>query len=433
MAIPTDILSEAKKLKEKYKYSSDPSVVRNPDGSLNFDDDKMDCSEFVLRSVKAATPSLYAKLIEKVAGNKDGGNTKTIQKGIKEIEGISDLTKLKQDNPLIGDWILWKDHIELMQDITAGGRYITLGANGRAGGDVPKNIDSSNFDKVKAIAANFLGIWTPRLSSSVLRNGASEEKLMMDVSFAPAGPIGDLKTAVHLRTNNPNATRIATPPAGQAYPLFEGEAMPFNTSNDANIKIKNISTIIDYLGVSKATNLRYIANGNDTFCNIYAYDVCYLMGFDIGNYYIPRVWWNKEAIKLIKNGQPQVPVYAKTVIELNANDLYDWFIEFGPGFGWLKETDPNALQEYVNSTGNIGIIVGKKPGGHGHITVVVPEQSAQPAGVFKAIRDAAGKVVNPLQSQAGRRNFEYGQLTNGTKPWFTASDHITAMYIFNQF
>ena len=98
MSLPQDILTEGKKLKEQFKYTSDPHVVRNSDGSLNFDDDKMDCSEFFLKTVRNTSPELYLKLIEKLPGNKEGGNTKTIQKGIEDIEGLTDLTDLKQDN-----------------------------------------------------------------------------------------------------------------------------------------------------------------------------------------------------------------------------------------------------------------------------------------------------------------------------------------------
>jgi hypothetical protein len=249
---------------------------------------------------------------------------------------------------------------------------------------------------------------------------------------APAGPVSDLHTPVHLRDDNSAATLVAVPPDGQAFPVNEGDAMPVNTSNDANIKIGKIKEVITFLAVSDPAHLRYKPFGGNTFCNIYAYDLSFLMGRDLNQYFIPRVWWNNAAVTNITNGIPQLPSISATLKEMTANDLYDWFDKFGGNFGWLKQNDLTALQEAVNSTGDIGVIVGKKPGSHGHITIIVPEQAATPAGVFQAIRDAAGKVINPLQSQAGARNFEFGNSTIGGLPWFTTGGHISAFYVFNQ-
>jgi hypothetical protein len=249
--------------------------------------------------------------------------------------------------------------------------------------------------------------------------------------LAPVVPVSNLQTPVHLRDNNPEATLVATPPNGQAFPLNEVN-MPVNTSNDANIKISKIKQIIAFLAVSDPAHLRYKPSGGNTFCNIYAYDLSYLMGRDLNQYFIPRVWWNNAAVTNLTNGIPQIPSIPATLKEMTANDLYDWFDKFGGNFGWLKQNDLTALQEAVNSTGDIGVIVGKKPGSHGHITIIVPEQAATPAGVFQAVRDTAGKVVNPLQSQAGARNFEFGNSTIGGLPWFNAGGHISAFYVFIQ-
>lgn len=447
MSLPQDILIEAKKLKEKFKYTSDPKVVRNPDGSLNFDDDKMDCSEFFLKTVKNVNADLYSKLIEKMPGGKEGGNTKTIQKGIKEIEGITNLTELKQDNPEVSDWLLWQGHIEMVQEITTAGRIITLGANGKTNDAVPKNIDFKNFDSAKKMAADFLGVWTPKLSNELsLLARVQQLELMMgelssrfpaglfnqnevadaDVAF---GPVSDLKTPVDLKKDNVNASMEAAPPQGQAFPLYQGTNMPFNTSNDSTEKIKSFTRIINFLKVSNAAHKRYYPGDGKTFCNIYVYDLCYLLGAAINKFYVPRVWWTDAAVNQINNGNPQTPVYGITLREMSANDLHHWFQVFGDNFGWVAQSDLDALQQQVNTTGNPGIIVGKKVGSHGHITVVVPEPSV-PGGAIKAVRNTQNKVINPLQSQAGANNFEFGSSTIQGKPWFTI-DHLSAFYIFN--
>jgi hypothetical protein len=245
-------------------------------------------------------------------------------------------------------------------------------------------------------------------------------------------PIGDLKTPVHLRTNNPQAALEAPPPNGQPFPPNEAGVMPFNGSTDTGQKISNLRTIVTFLGVNDPSHLRYKPGGGKTFCNIYAYDLAYLMGRDIGRYFIPRVWWMDAAATNIENGIPQVPSVGATLREMTANDLHDWFDSFGGNFGWVRMDDLDQLQNSVNTTGDIGVLVGKKAVGHGHITIVVPEQTPDPAGSFSAARNSAGKVINPLQSQAGAANFEFGHSTIGGLPWFNTDGHVSDFYIWRQ-
>ncbi|MEJ1242529.1 hypothetical protein WBG78_30555 [Chryseolinea sp. T2] len=166
MSLAIQILNEGISKKEKFKYALND--VRAADGSLNFDDDKMDCSEFFLSCVKSVSSELYTKLTEKLANGKVGGNTKTIQKGIIVIEGIDNISNLPNSEPKVGDWLIWSGHIEMIEKVTPEKRVITLGANGKEGGLVPKNIDSKSLESAKNIAANFIGIWTPRLNSTSL-------------------------------------------------------------------------------------------------------------------------------------------------------------------------------------------------------------------------------------------------------------------------
>lgn len=246
-----------------------------------------------------------------------------------------------------------------------------------------------------------------------------------------AGPISDLVTPVYLNTQNSRAKLETPPPDGQPYPLNEGPDMPFNVSDETNAKIVRVNDVIQYLAVNDPTHLRYIPAHGNTFCNIYACDVTYLMGYLTKKYYVPRCWWTPAAITEITNGHPQTPAYEDTVTELTANALYDWFKAYGGNFGWVEQDDLTQLQEAVNGTGDIGVIVGKKAGGHGHITVVVPEQSCPQPELFHAVRDGDGNVTNPLQTQAGAKNFEYGNSTIGGKPWFTQG-HVSAFYVVNK-
>lgn len=96
---------------------------------------------------------------------------------------------------------------------------------------------------------------------------------------------------------------------------------------------------------------------------------------------------------------------------MRADDLYRWLIDFGAMFGWRRVADATALQRAAN-VGGVGVICADRhdEGRSGHITVVVPETASS-----KALRDAAGNVTQPLQSQAGSRNRRYGSA--GTDWW----------------
>jgi hypothetical protein len=155
--------------------------------------------------------------------------------------------------------------------------------------------------------------------------------------------------------------------------------------------------IVNFLAVDKSA--RYQPGAGKTYCNIYAYDYCYL-----GDVYLPRVWWNGRAIGDLKAGQSVEPKYGVTIIELNANALHDWLNEWGDDFGWVKTTSLTELQDMANR-GRVALICAKRKDTNrsGHIVAVVPEQQ----GLHVAVRSDEGEVVKPLASQAGVRNFRF--------------------------
>lgn len=167
-----------------------------------------------------------------------------------------------------------------------------------------------------------------------------------------------------------------------------------------------LARIIQWLGVDDQKNLRYQPHDGLTFCNIYAHDYCTL-----ANVYLPRVWWTTGALLKIAAGEPVEPLYGETIHEVRANDLFRWFRDFGPAFGWRQTGTLTKLQTEVNQ-GAIGVIVArrKEDGRSGHIVMVVPETSANVAK-----RNGAGEVTSPLQSQAGATNFRYG---TGKQGWW---------------
>lgn len=191
-----------------------------------------------------------------------------------------------------------------------------------------------------------------------------------------------------------------------------------------------IETLPTWLAVE--TSARYQpeertnANGRRstaTFCNIYAHDFAYQLGL-----YIPRVFWYDRVWEAIQAGQPAPePKWGKTVREMSANALAHWFKTKASDFGWNLVTcsgnrdqikqgieDLQALVSFDKGL-RIGTIVAKKRPrqGSGHITIVLPESEIMEGWEAKRQK---GRVVEPLQSQAGSHNCQLF-----TSDWYLGS------------
>lgn len=227
----------------------------------------------------------------------------------------------------------------------------------------------------------------------------SSRFLVPDSDFEGPETVSSI-TAVHLpHLPGMRVTRNGTQ---QAYPLNEA-GQPTRRSSSSNAeKAKELTEIIRWLDVENKD--RYRPLSSSTYCNIYAYDYNYL-----GGVYVPRVWWTHSALVKLRAGRAVRPVYAETVVELNANSLFDWFRDFGSTFGWKRTFDLTEMQNAAND-GQAVIISAqhKRPNKSGHICPVVPETASK-----KAERSGS-KVVRPLQSQAGRTNRKYQ-----TSIWWT--------------
>lgn len=169
---------------------------------------------------------------------------------------------------------------------------------------------------------------------------------------------------------------------------------------------RELAAIIDYLAVDKAAHLRYQPRDGVTFCNIYAHDYCRLSGA-----YLPRVWWTPDAVERLGRGEAVEPRIGSTIDEQRANDLFRWLRAFGARFGWRQAGSLDELQLEADQ-GAVALIIARRKidGKSGHVVVVAPETDAE-----SARRDREGRVVAPLQSQAGTRNFRYG---TGAANWW---------------
>lgn len=249
------------------------------------------------------------------------------------------------------------------------------------------------------------------LSGALLR-GFSSAKFLTPVdeavSLVPVVPAAAPPTsgivAVTMPRKPGSVTRRRDP--ANAHSLNES-GQPTRQGSTADALRGELAAIIDWLAVDNPNHARYQPRDGLTFCNIYAHDFCTLAGV-----YLPRVWWSSPALIQLAAGGTVEPLYGDTINEVRANDLFRWFRDFGPTFGWRQTGTLTKLQTEVNQ-GAVGVIVArrKEDGRSGHIAMVVPETATNTAK-----RSPAGEVVAPLQSQAGATNFAYG---TGKAGWWT--------------
>ena len=179
-------------------------------------------------------------------------------------------------------------------------------------------------------------------------------------------------------------------------------------------KKESIHELIAKLNVE--TNLRYQRTVEDTYCNVYSYDYCYF-----SKVYLPTVWWTAESLEKILQGKEVEAIFEQTVDRIYSSAIHDWFLEWGASFGWERIHTVDEIQSKVNANGGIGIICAKRKekGLSGHIVPVVPETDLR-----KAYREN-GVVLYPLQSQAGKLNYNY--FSEVRKDWW--NDELYSSYV----
>ncbi|MDA6070326.1 hypothetical protein NJT12_11915 [Flavobacterium sp. AC] len=196
-------------------------------------------------------------------------------------------------------------------------------------------------------------------------------------------------------------------------PLMDS-SIPFRDLTNVASKKESIGRLIDKLDVEN--NLRYQRTVEDTYCNVYSYDYCYF-----SKVYLPTVWWTPESLEKVLQGQEVEVIFEQTVDRIYSSALHDWFLEWGASFGWKRMFSVDEMQNKVNANGGIGIICAKRKekGLSGHIVPVVPETDTH-----KAYREN-DIVVYPLQSQAGKLNYNY--FAEVRKDWW--NDELYSSYV----
>lgn len=254
------------------------------------------------------------------------------------------------------------------------------------GGQLTQGFVHGDFLDEIAVAA------TPKaVARRAIAGGAKKAKVR---SAATAGASATIP-AVHLGEGRPDVKRARD--GGHAHPLGE-PGMPRRTEGSDEARAGQLLDIVRYLDPEKASHARYAPKTTATYCNVYAYDFCYLAGA-----YLPRVFWKDAALARLRNGE-NVPVeYGTTVHELSANALYDWLADHGEAFGWRGTTSLDVLQAAAND-GEVCLIVAQHVNANssGHIVAVVPEHKG-----FEAARGSDGGVLRPVESDAGRKNHRF--------------------------
>jgi hypothetical protein len=192
-------------------------------------------------------------------------------------------------------------------------------------------------------------------------------------------------------------------------------SIPFRDLTDTSTKKESIHQLIAKLDVTNS--IRYQRTVEDTYCNVYSYDFCHF-----SKVYLPTVWWTDDALKKILEGEEVEAVFEDTVDRIYSSAIHDWFLKWGADFGWERVLDVDTLQNMVNANGGVGIICAKRKvvGLSGHIVPVVPETTKN-----KAYREN-GVVVYPLQSQAGKLNYNY--FSKAKREWW--KKELYSSYVF---
>ncbi|MBW4361166.1 hypothetical protein [Flavobacterium taihuense] len=197
-------------------------------------------------------------------------------------------------------------------------------------------------------------------------------------------------------------------------PIYDS-SIPYRDLTNLATKKESYTKLIDKLDVENS--IRYQRTIEDTYCNVYTFDYCYF-----SNVYVPTIWWTQEALQKIVDGEDLEVIYGETVDHIYSSAIHDWFLQWGASFGWKRMFSVDEMQSQVNTNGGIGIICAKRRerGLSGHIVPVVPETD-----LHQAYREN-GVVLYPLQSQAGKINYNY--FSEVRKDWW--NDELYSSFVF---
>lgn len=158
---------------------------------------------------------------------------------------------------------------------------------------------------------------------------------------------------------------------------------PAVTSDADDRSASLLRSVIDQFNVETAERYRPYRNGNDTYCNIFTWDVTAALGCEIPHY-------------VDSSGNPKTYPDVSGAYELDANGTCDWLSKYGSQYGW-REVSAEEAQAAANS--GLPTVAGfKNTGGIGHVQIVCPSEN----GSYDPIRG-----VTVAQAGSNRYNYAY--------------------------
>ena len=181
-------------------------------------------------------------------------------------------------------------------------------------------------------------------------------------------------------------------PAWGSFPAYAGSEqvpaqawIPTNpdiTGDESRRSYELLSRVIRQFDVESSARYTPYKRGNDTYCNIFVWDVTSALGAEIPHYVDPGT------------GQPRHYPDVAGAMELDANATCDWLSQHGSRYGWT-EVGAEEAQAYANR-GCPAVTAWNNQGGIGHVQVVCPSEN----GGYDSVR---GVTV----AQSGCCNNEY--------------------------
>jgi hypothetical protein len=185
--------------------------------------------------------------------------------------------------------------------------------------------------------------------------------------------------AVHFLPKKGNLPKDANDLRARVHPIQIASTLPTDY-------LQRFEIIKAFLNIEKS--LAFQRSEMGTMCNIAAYQFATLMGA-----YVPRVWWINGIVS-------SEVAYGQTIREMSANDLFNWFAQYGSEFGWEISENPK-----IDCQTKLTIaVIKRKP--IGHIGVLNPDFTMWQAG-------AKNTNAEPIQSWA---------------KWFYSSKNSGAMF-----
>lgn len=302
------------------------------------------------------------------------------------VEGLTKEAETKTDKSDTGSGMEMRDFALLLSTLlqTKSSISPSPSASG-SGGGLGMDMDSGLMSMLSLVLSGE-GELDPKMLAALLSSATGS---------AP-GKTTSLPTGARINAYSAKSQPLGSASTAEGLNYAGSEAVPYNAwvavspkiqSSEGNRSAKLLNEVIAQFQVE--TNGRYKQNkyGNDTYCNIFVWDVSRALGAEIPHYV------NSQT------GEPRYYPNVQGAMELDANGVADWLSKNGAKYGW-KEVSAKEAQAHANR-GYPAVTAWKNAGGIGHVQVVCPSKN----GDFDTAR---GVTV----AQAGRVNTQYSYISS---------------------